>query len=423
MFLLLTCVLSSLFLPAACQFDGDDGDSFHPDPLTAALFAIVCIFALLYGALAIWNFVALFTSRGHRSPYAFLLPTIAFSAWSNAAYIAWIILENIPALNANSFFGSDLPVLLIPSLSFVYSLFSDWAVVLQFLVIIAVLWNRETALRTATDGKFGGHHPALIALHATLATLTFIFGTAGDAYSMDTNVKLTNTDPDFFDFTDYDHRILVRQQLLYVFNTFEVLMVVDVAVTTTLLWRAWKKAEKSDKITTLMLYVLVPIYFVFGLLLVIFTILFSPSGLSNNADVSVWEGAGLANNILVTGVSITILFFILALSIKKQYWNSGGVGEPLRQQQYWGPQAQYVYAAPPQVPQAGYYVAGPQHPTPYGQPQMYADPNSPPTQHVQYAQPYESAPGSLAAPSPPPMQTGPGSYTPPHAQPLPEKTG
>ncbi|KAJ7326487.1 hypothetical protein DFH08DRAFT_340609 [Mycena albidolilacea] len=415
MFLLLTCVLSSLFLPAACQFDGDDGDSFHPDPLTAALFAIVCIFALLYGALAIWNFVALFTSRGHRSPYAFLLPTIAFSAWSNAAYIAWIILENIPALDANSFFGSDLPVLLIPSLGFVYGLFWDWAVVLQFLVIIAVLWNRETALRTVTDGKFGGHHPVLIALHATLATLTFIFGTACEAYGMDTNVKLTNID---FDFSDYHHRILVRQQLSYVFNTFAVLMVVDVAVTTTLLWRAWKKAEVSDKITNLMLYVLVPIYFVFGLLLVIFTILFSPSGLSNDADVSVWEGANLAYSILVTGVSITILFFILALSIKKQYWNSGGV-EALKQQQYWGPQAQYVYAAPPQVPQAGYYVAGPQHHTPYGQPQMYADPNSPSTQHVQYAQPYESAPGSLAAP----MQTGPGSYTPPHAQPLPEKTG
>lgn len=201
---------------------------------------------MLYGALAIWNFVALFTSRGHRSPYAFLLPTIAFSAWSNAAYIAWIILENIPTLNANSFFGSDLPVLLIPSLGFVSSLFSDWAVVFQFLVIIAVLWNRETALRTVTDGKFGGHHPVLIALHATLATLTFIFGTAGDAYGMDTNVKLTNTD---LDLSDYYHRILVRQQLSYVFNTFAVLMVVDVAVTTTLLWRAWKKAEVSDKVT------------------------------------------------------------------------------------------------------------------------------------------------------------------------------
>jgi VIT1/CCC1 family predicted Fe2+/Mn2+ transporter len=75
-----------------------------------------------------------------------------------------------------------------------------------------------------------------------------------------------------------------------------------------------------------MLYVLVPIYFVFGLLLVIFTILFSPSGLSNDADVSVWEGANLASSILVTGVSITILFFILALSIRKQHWNSGGVG-------------------------------------------------------------------------------------------------
>ncbi|KAF7343448.1 hypothetical protein MVEN_01777600 [Mycena venus] len=418
MLFLLTCVLSSFFLPAACQFDDSDSDGFHPDPLTAGLFGVLCIFALLYGVLSIWTLVALFTSRGHRGPYAFQFPAILFFAWSNAAYIGWLIIENIPVLNANSFF-SDVPVLLLPSLGFVSNLLFDWGVVLQFLVLIAVLWNRETVLRIATDGKFGGHHPVLIALHVTLATLTFIFGTASEAYGMDTAVKFNDTDR--FEsrlYREYLHRIQVRQQLNYVFNAFAILMVIDVAVTTSLLWRAWRKAGISDKITNLMLYVVVPLYSIFGLLLMIFTILFSPSGLSADAGPEVFEGANLAYSILVTGISITILFFILALSVKKAYWNPGGVAEPSKQQ-YWVPQPQYIYAAPPQVPQAGYYA---QQPMAYGQPQpqMYAGPDSP--QQMQYAQPHESAPGSYASP----MQASPGSYTPPHAAGQPvyaEKTG
>jgi hypothetical protein len=208
---------------------------------------LLCIFALLYGIMSIWNFVALLTSRGHRAPYAFLLPTISFFSLSNAAYIALIILENIPALDASSREG-ELPTLLLPSLGFVSNLFNDWAVVLQFLVLIAVLWNRETQLRTATDGKFGGHHPALIALHATLATLTFIFGTATEAYTMDTDVKLSQIDF-LIEFEDLlQHRENVREQLDYAYSAFAILTAVDVAVTTLLLWRSWRKAGMSDKV-------------------------------------------------------------------------------------------------------------------------------------------------------------------------------
>ncbi|KAJ7852298.1 hypothetical protein B0H13DRAFT_40034 [Mycena leptocephala] len=413
MFFVLSFVLSCLFLPAACQFDDfDNEDGFHPDPLTAGLFALLCIFALLYGVMSIWNFVALLTSRGHRASYAFLLPTISFFSLSNAAYIAEIILENIPALDADSR-ESELPILLLPTLGFVGDLFYDWAVVLQFLVLIAVLWNRETQLRAATDGKFGGHHPALIALHATLATLTFIFGTATEAYNMDTNVKLTQTDF-LIEFEDLlQQRDNVRLQLYYAFNAFAVLTAVDVAVTTLLLWRSWRKAGMSDKITNLMLYAVVPLYSILGLFLMIFTIVFSPVGIPNSASVAVFEGASLASNLLITGFSITILFIVLFMSVKKVWWNLGGV-EPLPQQQYWTPQPQYVYAAPPQVTQAGYYVAEPGQSMPYGQPQMYPAQGTPPMQHVQYAhpQPHESSPGSYTPASPPSMQASPGSYTP-----------
>ncbi|KAJ6588389.1 hypothetical protein B0H19DRAFT_205148 [Mycena capillaripes] len=439
----LTFVLSSLILPAACQFfDGED-DGFHPDGLTAGLFAILCIFAFLFGVMGIWNFVALLTSRGHRSPYAFLLPTILFFSWSNAAYIAGIILENIPSLNAVDSFDSALPPLLIPSLFFVSNLFNNWAMVLQFFVLIAVLWNRESFLRTITEGKSGGHHPALTALHATLATLTFIFGTATEALYMDLNVRVQNGD--FFGIdgrADLQHRIDVRNQTLYVFTTFAILMAVDVAVTTVLLWRAWKKTGNSDKITNLMLYAVVPFYCIFNLSVMIFTIVFSPSGISSSASPTVFEAADLADSLFNPGIPIVILFFILFLSVNKMWWNPNGVGQPPKQQ-YWAPQPQYMYASPPQVPQAGYYVAG-QQPMAYGQPQQtYPEPQvqggSPygqPEQmypqaqgslHVQYAQPHETG-GSYTTASPPPTHVSPGSYSPPQSaqgQPIhpPEKTG
>ncbi|KAJ7704342.1 hypothetical protein B0H17DRAFT_1039322 [Mycena rosella] len=410
MFSPLILVLSSLILPAACQFGDDPPDGFHPDPLTAGLFGLLCLFAITYSVLIIWTFVALLTSRGHRAPYVFLLPTLVFFAWSNAAFIALIILGNIPSLS----FSDTFPVLLIPTLGFISNLLNDWAVVLQFLAIIAVIWNRENTLRVATEGKFGGHHPALIALHVALAALTLAFGTAAEAYNMDTNVQYYTTEELFFG-DALHHRIVVYQQLFYVFSSFAVLTAVDVVVSTVLLWRGWKNAGIPDKITNVVLYALVPVYCALSLVIMIFTIIFSPSGLPPTVTVTVVESAGLANTLLATGFSITVIIIILALSIKKANWNIGGVEEP--RQQYWVPQPQYTYAAPPQ-PQPGYYGGAPQGPQPMqyapteeARPGSYADvrpggsiPASPPSVHT--------SPGYTPAASPPPMHTSPG-YTAP----------
>ncbi|KAJ7756973.1 hypothetical protein B0H16DRAFT_1537570 [Mycena metata] len=420
----LTLVLSCLFLPAACQFDDSSENGFHPDPLTTGLFAILCIFALVYGGLIVWTFVALFTSRGHRSPYALLLPALVFFAWSNAAYIAVIILENIPSLGD---FSNTLPDLLLPALSFALNLLSNWAFILQFLVVVTVLWNRESTLRVATDGKFGGHHPALIAVHATLAVLMFIFGTASEALVMDTNVKYYTTN-DFVENLDaLDHRFAVANQLFYVFSSFAVLTAVDVAVTTVLVWRAGRKAVLPDKIANVMLYAVVPLYSVMSLLLMIFTIIFSPSGLPSTDSTAVFEGANLASTLLPTFFSLAVIVVILVLSTKRADWSPGGV-EPVKQQ-YWAPQPQYMYSAP--QPQPGYH--GPPQQMPYGQPQpmtfapqqeayqgSYLGGSSSPQQMQ-----YEAAPGGYT----PSMQVTPGSYSPSHSvqprtsNPLPEKTG
>ncbi|KAJ6591061.1 hypothetical protein DFH09DRAFT_1273744 [Mycena vulgaris] len=387
----LTLVLSSLILPAYCQFSFGDPDGFHPDPLTTGTFALLCIFAITFGALIIWTFITLFLSRGHRSPYAFLLPALVFFAWSNAAYMAEVILDNIPALS----FSDSLPVMLYPTLVFVSSLLNDWGVVLQFLAVLAVIWNRESALRVATEGKFGGHYPALTVLHAVLAGLTFILGTAAEGYNMDTNVRYYIS-PDFLLPSELDHRIIVYQQLFYAYTSFAILTAIDVVVSTALLWRAWKNAAIPDKITNILLYAVVPIYSLLSLAIMIFTIMFSPSGIPNSASLAVFEGANLASQLLINGLSIAVIFTILIMSTKKANWNAGNLGTPLKQQ-YWAPQPQHTYAA-------------------------------------QYGAAHEASPGSYtpassyAPASPPPMHASPGGYTPPqssHGQPVqyPEKTG
>jgi hypothetical protein len=178
---------------------------------------------------------------------------------------------------------------------------------------------------------------------------------------MATTVKYNNLDlfelQEFGLDGDFKHRRLVQQQLFYVFNAFAVLMVIDVAVTTALLWRAWKKAGMPDKITNLMLYVLVPLYSIYGLLLMIFTIVFSPSGLPDTSAPTVFESADIASSVLITGTIIAIFFFILSMSGRKPYWNPGGVGLPPKQQQYWAPQAPYVYGSPVQVSQGTRHCA------------------------------------------------------------------
>ncbi|KAJ7747912.1 hypothetical protein DFH07DRAFT_1062620 [Mycena maculata] len=409
----LSLVLSSFFLPATCQLYNTE-NGFHPDPLTTGTFALLCIFAVAFGILSIVTFVVLLTARGHRTPYALLLPTLALFSLSNDTYIALLVLENISDL----YLSDSYPALLLPAISFVSNLFNNWAVVLQFLVVIAVVWNRESVLRTATEGKFGGHHPAVIALHVALATLTFIFGTAAEALNMATNVQYYTTDTFSSDDGTLQHRLVQYQQLNYVYASFAILTAVDVIVSAVLLWRAWRKAVIPDRITALVLFAIVPVYGAFSLVLMVFTILFSPSGISDSASITVFEGANLANNLLATLLSITIMIIILAMSSKKAHWNAGGIADPPKQ--YWAPQPEYVYAAPPQVTHAGYYVAPPsQAQTPHyaGPPQQpypgSYTPGSP--EHMQYAPPDESRPGSYAPGSPPPMEVGPGSYSPPQS--------
>ena len=202
--------------------------------------AISCIFTLLFLLLIGWCFVALISARGHRSPYAFLFPTIIFAFIANADNIAYIVVDNLPPYY-------DLPVYLFPALDAVYDLFYNWSTLLLFLALVAVLWNRESAIRVATEGKAGRRIPALIAVHAVLVVIMLVLGTAGPAVFVDALAKYETSYSASAE-EDFQQQLKVYYKLNYAFNTFVVLTGVDIALSTFLLWSACRAAHITDKV-------------------------------------------------------------------------------------------------------------------------------------------------------------------------------
>jgi len=301
--------------------------------------------------------MALLLARGHRFPYALLFPTVILMFINNADNIALIVCDNLSS-------DYDLPDLLFPALDAINLLSNSWATLLLYLAILAVLWNRESAIRVATEGKAGRRNPALIAVHAVLAVFIFVLGTAGPAVFVDALVKYeTTSDVRSVAVIDYRKQRKVFEKLSYVYSTFVVLTGVDVALSTVLLWSASRTARVTDKITNMMLYVVVPLYALLNLFFMIFTIVFSDKGVPFSSITS-YEGALLANNLLLLLFSFAVITALLFLAGNHANWVvQGGVvqpdtGKPV--QQHWSPPYNGPYQGQP-VGQPMYYYNGP-HP-------------------------------------------------------------
>ena len=207
--------------------------------------------------LTVWCFVALVLARGHRSPYAFLFPALIFSVLGNADNIALEIIFNMPS-------WYTFPTQLQPALEAIALFFTNWAILLLFLSLVALLWNREAALHIATDGKAGRRNHAFTAIYAILAVLLFALGTAAPAIYVDALRKylidLNEVDFEFDENPSLDQYALenwfyqqskISNDVNYTFDTFVVLAGIVVVVSTGLLWRAHRAAGIKDKVPIL----------------------------------------------------------------------------------------------------------------------------------------------------------------------------
>src|ERR1700729_2697278 len=87
------------------------------------ILAVFCIFTFLFFILTVWSLVALILSRGHRAPYAFLLPALILTTFGNGANIALETYLNWPS-------GFYVPTQLIPALDAIQWFFANWAILL-----------------------------------------------------------------------------------------------------------------------------------------------------------------------------------------------------------------------------------------------------------------------------------------------------
>lgn len=344
------------------------GPDFEPDPLTSGILAFFCIFTFFFILLTGWCFVALVLARGHRAPYAFLFPALVLTVLENGNNVALEVFLNMP-------FWYYLPTQLEPALEAIGWFFTNWAILLLFLSIIAVLWNRQTALRIATAGKAGSCNHALTVIYAVLALILFVLGTTAPAVYVNTIRKylivMNQITSEFDANTALEEAQLEQwfnqQQNLtyaigYAFSSFVVFTGIVVVVSTLLLWRAGRAAGIKDKIINFMLYAVTPLYAAYNLFTFIFTIVFSNRGLPPTSSQTTFESAVLANNILLLLSYFAVAFSLVFMTINRTNWNIGGGNvQPTQQhlsqptQPFYGSHQQMqVYNTPP-IQQSAYY--------------------------------------------------------------------
>jgi len=299
--MLATAIIALLALPhpVVCQVNvfgtSTHGSGFHPDPLTTGNLTIFCLFTFAFFIQTAWCCIALVQGRGHRSPYAFLISALILSLIDHVMNILALIFEV-----SNS--GYSQP----PALHGVQIFFSSWTNLFLYLSMIAVLWSRETTVYAATEGKAGRHNYVVTGVHAVLVVLIFAFGTAGPAMELNPN----------------DSSTINVYAMYYSFYTFLILAVVTVIVPAVLLRRASRAEGVVDNITNTMLHVVAPIYAAHNLISLIFLILHDlphpPHALTY------YEGADLANNLLIMVSYFGVTSALLVLSINKERWKVNG---------------------------------------------------------------------------------------------------
>lgn len=228
------------------------------------------------------------------------------------------------------------------ALAIVHWLLTNWSNLFLYLSFIAVLWNRETVIHSTTEGRAGQHNHIFTAVYTVFAVLIFVFGTVGPIVLY---VAFQRYDPES-EPVQLNYLINISNCLgVYVFGSFVIVTGIVIAISTFLLWRANRAAGITDKITSTMLYVVVPLYATYNLFNIIFTILFySPKFLLALAR------SELAGNILLSLSYFAVAVALLFLSVNQDSWKANGITflpantptqtQPTESQQYEQPHTQ-----------------------------------------------------------------------------------
>jgi len=197
---------------------------------------IASLFSFLYLLQLIHCSVAIITMREHRWPYIMLFTTIAFTTIASLTTISYTVaLANITSLGLRA------------SRTSLFLFFHNWSLVFIFIAIAAFLWDRESMIRTKSNGASGKQTVALVVVPLILVFFMFIFATAQASASANWRLTALNEVPGRNPWVIAQHASKTND-LAYTFYAFVIVSAIDIIVASILLSRAARKASISDKV-------------------------------------------------------------------------------------------------------------------------------------------------------------------------------
>ncbi|KAL5501035.1 hypothetical protein ACEPAH_9422 [Sanghuangporus vaninii] len=269
------------------------------------------IYALVFIALVGLSILIFAIARGHRVPYIPLLIALIFNIFAVLASIAYDILA------ADIDFNDGIPADAFVATTGINSLFYNWSVALVFLAFAHLIKVRVDNVVPPSGGQ-GLNFVWTIAYLAAFVII-FVFATTTSGLYIDYiraasgEELITRREPNQ-KIDDYNN----------VYYTFSAVWYASAILLGALAFFAYNKARRAgaeDKVLKTLLFAAFPVHILHVIEDIIFTILWSPSGLKatfSNRDTI--ESAALAEAILYLGLHAATIAALLFVGLRRGNW-------------------------------------------------------------------------------------------------------
>ncbi|PAV14960.1 hypothetical protein PNOK_0951300 [Pyrrhoderma noxium] len=286
----LSLLLLGSNLANAQYYSDDSGYEYGADARSTANLAFYSLFTIGFFLANFLGIISITVSQGHR------LPFIIMYFANGCAFVQCAVV----------------------ALQGLISFFSLWALPLLFLAFYLLISDRLTNANIVSGGSVPKHNVSVkVAIWGYFAFL-MVMATAASAVFVDYMRFL------FFptDFTSAElfKKVDTSNNMMYSFNAFFIFTAVILGTLSVRAYTSIRRANLDDKIIKLLTFVALPVYTVFMLLTLIFTIVFSPSGIKIQDNILPYENASLANTILTQGFFLVVSVILTVLGMKPRNW-------------------------------------------------------------------------------------------------------
>ncbi|KAL5522074.1 hypothetical protein ACEPAF_1930 [Sanghuangporus sanghuang] len=285
------------------------------------------IYALVFIALVGLSIPVLAIARGHRVPYIPLLIALILNIFAVLASIAYDIL----AADVDS--NDDIPADAFVATTGINSLFYSWSVALVFLAFTHLIKVRVDNVVPPSGGQ-GLSFVWTIAYLAAFVII-FVFATTTSGLYID-YVRAASGD-ELITRRELNQKIDNYNNVYYTFSAVWYASAILLGALAFFAYNNARRAGVDDKVLKTLFFVAFPIHILHVIEDIIFTILWSPSGLRatlSNRDTI--ESAGLAEAILYLGLHAATIAALLFVGLRRGNWMLPGESSAWQKGQYGG---------------------------------------------------------------------------------------